>query len=130
LIAQVNSGTSPLFGEVLTSLILDGTVARFIAEKQALGRARQALISSGLAGLKIRAHRNAFHSWIELPESTDASAFCLACEAKGVRIGSGARYGNGGPAAHRFVRLAVGNERNLDRIIEGLALVKLVASSA
>jgi DNA-binding transcriptional MocR family regulator len=130
LIAHVNGGTSHLFAEALTSLILDGTVARLIAEKQALGRERQALISSSLTGLNIRAHRNAFHSWIELPDSTDANAFCSACEAKGVLIGSGARYGNGGPTALRYIRLATGNERNRDRIIEGLAAVKLVASSA
>jgi DNA-binding transcriptional MocR family regulator len=130
LIAQVNSGTSLLFGEALTSLILDGTVSRLIAEKQALGRERQALILSSLAGLNIRAHRNGFHCWIELPQRTDANTFCAACESKGVLIGSGARYGNGGPSALRYVRLAVGNERNLDRIIEGLAAVKLVASSA
>ncbi len=130
LIAQVDSGTSPLFGEVLTSLLLDGTVARFIAEKQALGHERQALIANSLSGLKIRAHRNAFHSWIELPESTDANAFCAACEAKGVLIGSGARYANGGATALRFIRLAVGNERSLDRIVDGLATVKLVVSSA
>jgi DNA-binding transcriptional MocR family regulator len=130
LIAQVNSGVSLLFAEALTGLVVDGTVARLIAEKQALGRERQALISSTLAGLKIRAHRHGFHSWIELPERTDAAAFCSACEAKGVLIGSGVRYGNGGPAALRFVRLATGNERNRDRIIEGLAAVKLVASSA
>ena len=130
LVAPVNRGISLLFAEALTSLILDGTVARLIAEKQALGHARQALISSALAGLKIRAHRNGFHSWIELPARTDAAAFCSACEANGVLIGSGARYGNGGPAALRYVRLAVGNERNLDRIIEGLATVKRVASSA
>ena len=129
LIAQLNSGTSLLFGEALTSLILDGTVSRLIAEKQALGYERQALISSNLAGLEIRAHRNGFHCWIELPQRTDANTFCAACESKGVLIGSGARYGNGGPAALRYVRLAVGNERNLDRIIEGLAAVKLVASS-
>jgi DNA-binding transcriptional MocR family regulator len=119
-----------VFGEALTSLILDGNVARLIAEKQALGRERQTLISSTLAGLKIRAHRNGFHSWIELPERTDAATFCSACEAKGVLIGSGARYGNGGAAAHRFVRLATGNERDLDRIIEGLATVKGVASAS
>jgi DNA-binding transcriptional MocR family regulator len=130
LIAQVNGGISPLFGEALTSFILDGTVSRLISEKQALGRARQALIASSLSGLKIRAHRNGFHSWIEVPERTDAAAFCSACEAKGVLIGSGARYGNGDGAALRFVRLAVGNERNLDRIIEGLATVKLMAESA
>jgi DNA-binding transcriptional MocR family regulator len=130
LIAQINSGISLSFAEALTSLVLDGTVPRLIAEKQALGGERQALISSTLSGLKIRAHRNGFHCWIELPERTDAAAFCSACEAKGVRIGSGARYGNGGPAALRYVRLAVGNERNLDRIIEGLATVKLIASSA
>lgn len=130
LIAQVNSGISLVFGEALTSLILDGNVARLIAEKQALGRERQTLISSTLAGLKIRAHRNGFHSWIELPERTDAATFCSACEAKGVLIGSGARYGNGGAAAHRFVRLATGNERDLDRIIEGLATVKGVASAS
>jgi len=130
LIAQLNGGVSLSFAESLTSLVLDGTVPRLIAEKQALGHARQALIASSLSGMKIRAHRNGFHSWIELPERTDAAAFCSACEAKGVLIGSGARYGNGGAAAHRFVRLATGNERNLDRIIEGLATVKLVASSA
>ena len=129
LIAQLNSGTSLLFAEALTSLILDGTVSRLIAEKQALGHERQALISSSLAGLTIRAHRNGFHCWIELPQRTDANTFCAACESKGVLIGSGARYGNGGPSALRYVRLAVGNERNLDRIIEGLAAVKLVASS-
>jgi DNA-binding transcriptional MocR family regulator len=130
LIAQINSGISFSFAEALTSLVVDGTVPRLIAEKQALGHERQALISSSLSGLKIRAHRNGFHSWIELPERTDAAAFCSACEAKGVLIGSGARYGNGGPAALRYVRLAVGNERNLDRIIEGLATVNLIASSA
>jgi len=119
-----------LFAETLTSLVLDGTVSRLIAEKQALGRERQALISSSLTGLNIRAHRNAFHSWIEVPDSTDANAFCSACEAKGVLVASGARYGNGGPAALRYIRLATGNERNRDRIIEGLAAVKLVASSA
>jgi DNA-binding transcriptional MocR family regulator len=129
LIVQLNSGTSLLFGESLTSLILDGSVSRLIAEKQALGHERQTLISSSLAGLNIRAHRNGFHCWIELPQRTDATRFCSACESKGVLIGSGASYGNGGPAALRYVRLAVGNERNLDRIIEGLAAVKLVASS-
>jgi DNA-binding transcriptional MocR family regulator len=129
LIARLNSGTSLLFGEALTSLILNGTVSKLVAEKQALGRERQALISGALAGLNMRAHRNGFHCWIELPPSTDANTFCAACESKGVLIGSGARYGNGGPAALRYVRLAVGNERNLDRIIEGLAAVKLVASS-
>jgi DNA-binding transcriptional MocR family regulator len=128
-IAKVNSGTSLLFAEALTSLILDGTVSRLIAEKQALGGERQALISSSLSGLKIRAHRNGFHCWIELPAHTDANIFCAACESRGVMVGSGARYGSGGPAALRYVRLAVGNERNLDRIIEGLAAVKLVASS-
>lgn len=129
LIAKVHSGTSLLFAEALTSFILDGTVSRLIAQKQALGGERQALISSSLAGLKIRAHRNGFHSWIELPARTDANIFCAACESKGVMVGSGARYGNGGPAALRYIRLAVGNERNRDRIIEGLAAVKLVASS-
>jgi DNA-binding transcriptional MocR family regulator len=129
LIVRLKSGTSLLFGEALTSLILDGTVSRLIAEKQSLGHERQTLISSSLAGLNIRAHRNGFHCWIELPQRTDANTFCSACESKGVLIGSGARYGNGGPSALRYVRLAVGNERNLDRIIEGLAAVKLVASS-
>lgn len=129
LIARVNSGTSLLFAESLTSLILDGTVSRLVAEKQALGGERQKLISSSLIGLKIRAHRNAFHCWIELPARTDANIFCAACESRGVMVGTGARYGNGGSEALRYVRLAVGNERNLDRIVEGLAAVKLVASS-
>jgi DNA-binding transcriptional MocR family regulator len=129
LIAQVKSGTSHFFGDVLTSLILDGTVSRLIAEKQALGHDRQTLISSSLTGLKIRGHRNAFHCWIELPQHTDATAFSAACESKGVMVASGARYGNGGLAGLRHIRLAVGNERNRDRIIEGLAAVKLVASS-
>ncbi len=130
VIAQVNGGISLLFAEALTSLVLDGTVARLIAEKQALGHERQTLIANSLRGLKIRAHRNGFHSWIEVPGRMDAAAFCSACEVKGVLIGSGARYGNGNAAAHRFVRLATGNERNLDRIIEGLTTVNLVAASA
>jgi DNA-binding transcriptional MocR family regulator len=129
LIAKVNSGTSVLFADALTSLILDGTVPQLIAEKQALGHERQVLISSILTGLNIRAHRNGFHCWIELPARTDANAFCAACECRGVMVGSGARYGNGEPAALRYIRLAVGNERNRERVIEGLATVKLVASS-
>jgi DNA-binding transcriptional MocR family regulator len=130
LIAQVKSGVSPLFAGALTSLLLDGTVARLTAEKQALGHERQALIASSLGGLKIRAHRNGFHSWIEVPAGMDANTFCAACESHGVQVGSGAQYGNGGPTALRFIRLAVGNERNTDRIIQGLAAVKLAASLA
>ena len=82
LIAQVNSGTSHVFAEILTSFILDGTLSGLIAEKQALGHERQTLISSSLAGLNIRAHRNGFHCWIELPERTDANVFCAACDPK------------------------------------------------
>ena len=110
-ITQANSGTSLLFAEVLTSLVLDGTVCRLIAEKQALGRERQALISSSLAGLKMRAHRNGFHSWIELPPGVRADAFCAACKSEGVVISAGSRYGNGNQECARFFRLAVGNER-------------------
>ena len=128
-VSHVNSGTSLLFAEVLTSLVLDGTVQQLIAEKQALGRARQELISNGLAGWKIRAHRNAFHSWIELPQGIDAHAFCAACESKGVLLTPGSRYGNGNPEFARCFRLAVGNERDRDRITEGLAIVKQTLAS-
>lgn len=123
LVSQVNSGTSLLFAGVLTSLVLEGTVQRLIAEKQALGRARQELISRGLAGWKIQAHRNGFHSWIELPRGIDAHAFCAACESRGVLLNAGSRYGNGNPEFARFFRLAVGNERDPERITEGLAIV-------
>jgi DNA-binding transcriptional MocR family regulator len=128
-ITQANSGTSLLFAGVLTSLVLDGTVTRLIAQKQALGRERQAMISSSLAGMKIRAHRNGFHSWIELPQGIAADAFCAACKSQGVLISAGSRYGNGTPQSARFFRLAVGNERSRERITEGLALVKQVISS-
>jgi DNA-binding transcriptional MocR family regulator len=128
-VSQVNSGTSLLFAEVLTSLVLDGTVQRLIAEKQALGRARQELISSGLAGWKMRAHRNGFHSWIELPQGIDAGAFCATCESKGVLLGPGSRYGNGNPESSRCFRLAVGNELQRERITEGLAIVKQTLAS-
>ncbi len=83
LVSQVNSGTSLLFAGVLTSLVMDGTVQRLIAEKQALGRARQESISSGLAGWKIRAHRNGFHSWIELPQGIDARCFLCSVQIQG-----------------------------------------------
>ena len=128
-LAQANGGTSLLFAGVLTSLVLDGTVQRVIAEKQVLGRQRQALISNGLAGMKMRAHRNGFHSWIGLPQGIEAEAFCAACESQGVVISAGSRYGNGTPQSARFFRLAVGNERSSERITEGLALVKRVISS-
>ncbi|MFY9804897.1 MAG: PLP-dependent aminotransferase family protein [Candidatus Acidiferrales bacterium] len=128
-IEQGNSGTSLLFAEVLTSLMLDGTVQQIIAEKQVLGHERQALISTGLAGLKKRAHRNGFHSWIELPQGIAADAFCAACKSAGVLISSGSRYGNGSAESARFFRLAVGNQRSSERITEGLALVKKVLST-
>lgn len=129
LVSQVNSGTSLLFAEVLTSLVLDGTVRRVIAEKQAVGRARQELISRSLAGWKMRAHRNGFHSWIELPRGMDARAFCAVCESKGVLLTPGSRYGNGNPEFARFFRLAVGNEPERERITEGLAIVRQTLSS-
>ncbi|MGC2280404.1 MAG: PLP-dependent aminotransferase family protein [Candidatus Acidiferrales bacterium] len=129
LVSQVNSGTSLLFAGVLTSLVMDGTVQRLIAEKQALGRARQESISSGLAGWKIRAHRNGFHSWIELPQGIDGAAFCAACKSRGVLLTPGSRYGNGNPEFTRCFRLAVGNERDRDRITEGLAIVQQTLSS-
>jgi DNA-binding transcriptional MocR family regulator len=129
-ITQANSGTSLLFAEVLTSLVLDGTVRRLVTEKQTLGRERQALISSHLAGLKMRAHRNGFHSWIELPQEIEADAFCAACKSAGVLISSGSHYGNGSPESARFFRLAVGNECSSERIREGLATVKRVLSTS
>ncbi|MGB6264448.1 MAG: PLP-dependent aminotransferase family protein [Candidatus Acidiferrales bacterium] len=129
VIEQSSSGTSILFAVALTSMILDGSAARLIAEKQALGRERQSLIGATLAGLKIRAHRNSFHSWIELPPGVHADDFAAACKSQGVVLSSGARYANGNPAAQRFVRLAVGNEPNRDRVLQGLAAVKQVVST-
>jgi DNA-binding transcriptional MocR family regulator len=128
-IAQANGGTSLLFAGVLTSLVLDRTVQRVIVEKQVLGRQRQALISNGLPGMRMRAHRNGFHSWIELPQGIDADDFCEACKSQDVCISAGSRYGNRSSQSGRFFRLAVGNERSSERITEGLAVVKRILAS-
>jgi DNA-binding transcriptional MocR family regulator len=87
------------------------------------------MISSGLAGMKIRAHRNGFHSWIELPQGIAADAFCAACRSQGLLISAGTGYGNGNSKCAQFFRLAVGNERSSERIGEGLELVKRIISS-
>jgi DNA-binding transcriptional MocR family regulator len=110
-------------------VVLDGTVQRLIAQTQALGRERRAMISSGLAGFENALTSQRFSFLDRTSAGNRSGRFLRACKSQGVLISAGTRYGNGNSKCAQFFRLAVGNERSSERIGEGLELVKRVSSS-
>ena len=87
--------------------IADGTAARTGDLKRKDARARQALAAKILSNANIRADKNAFHLWLELPDPWRADTFVAAAALQGVAITPASAFAVTPGHAPNAVRLAL-----------------------
>jgi DNA-binding transcriptional MocR family regulator len=85
----------------------DGTAARISRAKRRDAAARQALVRAELSGLKVSGDPNAYHCWLELPDSWRAEPFVTAAARRGIAITPAAAFTVGSGHAPNAVRLAL-----------------------
>jgi DNA-binding transcriptional MocR family regulator len=87
--------------------IADGTVERLGRLRRRDARARQALAARILSGATVRADKQAFHLWLELPDPWRADTFVAAAAQLGVAITPASAFAVTPGHAPNAVRIAI-----------------------
>ncbi len=118
------SNPSSLFSSYVSGLIGSGELKTIIMEKREEGRKRRLAAQGRLAGLNARAHENGWHLWVELPMGVSSDDLSAALLIENVLISRSSAYRVGNISkGHDFFRIALGGEKDMARIMEGIALV-------
>jgi len=119
------SNPSAFFYSYVSQLIRTGELKTIISEKREEGKKRQSIVRGLLPGLNIQAHKNSWHLWIELPPGISSEALNLSLLSAGVEISPSAVFATTVTKKENdFVRVSLGGERNMERIIEGIDIFK------
>jgi DNA-binding transcriptional MocR family regulator len=86
----------------------DGTVERLEAEKRDDARARQAIATKALAGLRLVRHPASYFAWLALPEDTRADRVTAALLREGVSVSTAEPFATTRHVPHA-IRLALGS---------------------
>jgi DNA-binding transcriptional MocR family regulator len=100
-------GASALAMNLGLSWIADGTAERTGDLKRKDARARQALAARILSNATVRADKNAFHLWLELPDPWRADTFVAAAALHGVAITPASAFAVTPGHAPNAVRVAI-----------------------
>lgn len=115
---------APVMEQLAAAVLLaddDGPVRDRRAELVRCEAHLRTRLAEALPGWRTRRPLGGLSHWVELPTPV-SSALAVAAAAQGVRLASGSRFGVGGGAFERFVRLPFSlPETQLDRAVDGLA---------
>jgi DNA-binding transcriptional MocR family regulator len=122
-------GASALSMNLGLSWIADGTAERLGRLKRRDARARQTLAARILANASVRADKNAFHLWLELPDTWRADTFVSAAAQRGVAITPASAFAVTPGHAPNAVRIAVSAPSPKD-LEHGLQTIRSLAASS
>ena len=86
----------------------DGTVQRLEVEKRGDARARQAIATEALAGLRLVHHPSSYFAWLPLPEETRADRVTAALMREGISVSTAEPFATTRHVPHA-IRLALGS---------------------
>lgn len=119
------SNSSAFFSSYVSELISTGELEIIIREKRMEGKRRQLIVLDLLQGIKIKAHANGWHLWVELPAGISSEALNLSLLRAGVEISPAAAFATTGTHdARDFIRISLGGEKDMDRIKRGIDIIK------
>ena len=122
-------GASALSMNLGLAWIADGTAERVGRFKRRDAHARQALAARLLANATVRADKNAFHLWLELPDRWRADTFVAAAAQLGVAITPASAFAVTPGHAPNAVRIAI-SAPPLEGLEHGLQTIRsLLAAS-
>ena len=100
---------TPAMVELLSHWITSGTVDQLIGWQRKALSERHAIARQVLGDRDFRAHPQALHVWIELPEGRDEDVFVAQARARGVAIASGRAFRVSDHHRRDAVRIALGS---------------------
>jgi DNA-binding transcriptional MocR family regulator len=116
-----SSGASSLLSALATKLLTDDTLASIIHAKRELARERQTTLLPLLKDYPCKAFPTGFHLWVNLPEYVSSTVLAKNLTAEGIIVPAGTEFSVDNPQeGERYVRVALGAERNMDVIAQGL----------
>lgn len=118
------SGSAVLFARLTSQWILDGTLARLIAHKQAEARQRQAVVQQVFgADIPYVTRPTSFHLWLPLPPTTDVAALAERLHQQGVEVLTHASYQVSPEWPQPGLRLALGTIHDAELLAQGLGCI-------
>jgi DNA-binding transcriptional MocR family regulator len=114
---------APLMGEVVSQWVEDGTVASIAAQRSRLAEDRMRLAEGILGPAFETPGIPAFHIWVPLPEPWRVDDFVARAAAHGVTLASPDFFVPGRAPTPHSIRLCLGTEARLERVVEGLHII-------
>ncbi|KXJ56868.1 MAG: GntR family transcriptional regulator [Thalassospira sp. Nap_22] len=114
--------------ELVTRMIMDGSLAQFEAWHREEAAKRLAIVLGTLKGYDIRFHPTNYHIWLELPEHIDTSELVMDAANNGVLLTAAQQFAVG--HVPRGMRLCFGAERSPERLRRGVQIVDRLLQSS
>ena len=124
VILLITSNPSSLYTSLVIEMIKNGDLEKIIKLKQIEGNKRQAIVRSILDGYEMQAHPNAWHIWLRLPEGVTSIHFASELAKQGIRVFPGAIFKTTDIKSDEFIRIAFGNEQDMEKMISGMNIIK------
>ena len=116
------SGTSLIHNAAAVSLIADGSLQTVIERKLVEGARRNAAARELLGTAAAPGVKSGWHLWLALPAGMDGAQAQSLCEQRGVLVSGSQSFAVPGVEA-QGLRLALGGEVDLERMLEGVRIV-------
>ena len=116
----------PLMAEVASRWIADGTADKLTAIQRREAERRQDIARDIFAGHAVRADRQGFHLWLELPPAWTAEDFRAEAARRDVKITAGGVFAARPDVRSRAVRLCLSHEPDAARVESGLQTLRRI----
>jgi len=126
-IKLTTSNPSTFFTSLVSEVITNGELADLLRRKRAEGKKRQEQTKAFLSGFEVQGHENGFHCWLTLPAGFTSAQLYHDLREKGVEVMAGAFFAAPG-ANGEYIRIAMGAEADMNRVLAGLEIVKQTIS--
>lgn len=119
-----SSNPSTFFTRLVSATIVNGELEELIHKKRVEGKSRQMKTREVLSGYEVQGHENGFHCWLKLPAGVVATRLYTSLLREGVEVMPGTTFAAPGIETGEYIRIAMGAEEDMNRVIQGLDIIK------
>ncbi|SDG03199.1 aminotransferase-like domain-containing protein [Chitinophaga filiformis] len=124
LLKLTSSNPSTFFTRFVSTAITSGELEKLILRKREEGKYRQMKTREVLSGFEVYGHENGFHCWLKLPAGITSAVLYASLLQAGVEVMPGTIFAAPGVSVGEYIRIAMGAERDMSRVTEGLEIIK------
>lgn len=124
MLKLTSSNPSTFFTSFVSAAISSGELEKLIRRKRIEGKSRQLKTREVLSGYEVYGHENGFHCWLKLPGGVTAAVLYASLLKKGVEVMPGTIFAAPGADVGEYIRIAMGAERDMNRVIQGLEIIR------